>query len=168
MVSSQKTLSVTKAAALCTVPRKRIFAEADLSPQDAKVGKTDPKEDLFNKPALLDKMMADQELAEEIMNTFYKDVQHRVAVIKKALGNKDASKVSYQANTIKSASSNFGATDLQAVAYQIEVAGDSGDLCKAGSLVHKINEYLEILKKHWHSQDLNKPISFYDNFNSRR
>lgn len=168
MGSSQKTLSVTKAAALREVPRKRIVAEADLSPQDAKAGKTDPKEALFDKPALLDKMMADQELAEEIMNTFYQDVQHRVAVIKKALGNKDASTVSDQANTIKSASNNFGATDLQAVAYQIEVASDSGDLCKAGSLVHKITEYFEILKKHWHSRDLNKSISFYDNFESRR
>ena len=168
MGSSQKVLSVTKAAALHEVPRKRIVAEAEIPPKDTKVSKTDPNEDLFDKPALLDKMMADQELAEEIMNTFYHDVQHRVAVIKKALGNEDASTVSDQANTIKSASNNFGATDLQAVAYQIEVAGDSGDLCKAGSLVHKINEYLEILKKHWHSQDLNKPISFYDNFESRR
>ena len=168
MVSSQKTLSVTKTAALREVPQRRIVAETDLSPKDAKAGKTDSKEDLFDKPALLDKMMADQELAEEIMNTFYQDVQHRVAVIKKALGNKDASTVSDQANTIKNVSNNFGATDLQAVAYQIEVAGGSGDLCKAGSLVHKINEYLEILKKHWRSQDFNKPISFYDNFNSRR
>jgi len=168
MGSSQKVLSAVKAAALHGVPRKKFFAEADLSPKNTKAGETDPKENLFDKPALLDKMMADQELAEEIMNTFYQDVQHRVAVIKKALDNKDASNVSYQANTIKSASNIFGATDLQAVAYQIEIAGDSGDLCKAGSLVHKINEYLEILKKHWNSQDLNKPISFYDNFNSRR
>lgn len=168
MVSSQKTLSVTKAAVLREVPRKRIVAEADLSPKDAKVRETDPKEDLFDKSALLDKMMADQELAEEIMNTFYQDVQHRVAVIKKALGNKDASKVSYQAKTIKSASNNFGAADLQAVAYQIEVAADSGELCKAGSLIQKISEYLEMLKKHWRSQDLNKTISFYDNFDSRR
>lgn len=168
MGSSQKTLSVTKAAALREVPRKRIVAEADLSQKDAKARGTDPKEDLFDKPALLDKMMADQELAEEIMNTFYQDVQHRVAVIKKALGNKDASTISDQAHSIKSASKSFGATDLQAVAYQIEVASDSGDLCKAGSLVHKINEYFEILKKHWHSQDLNKSISFYDNFDSRR
>ncbi len=168
MVSSRKTSSGTKAAVLREVPRKKNVAEADLSPQDAKVRVTDPKEGFFDKPALLDKMMADQELAEEIMNTFYQDVQHRVAVIKKALGNKDAPKVSYQANTIKSASNNFGATDLQAVAYQIEVAGDSGELGKAGSLIHKIDEYLEILKKHWRGQDLDKTISFYKNFDSRR
>jgi len=62
MVSSQKILSVTKAAALREVPRKRIVAEADLSPQNAKVRKKDPKEDLFDKPALLDKMMAEDDL----------------------------------------------------------------------------------------------------------
>jgi len=119
-------------------------------------------------PPLLDRMISDKEFAKEIMNTFLKDVNSRKIIIKAALGNRDTFTVRAQAHTIKSSSSCIGATTLEEVAYQIEIAGESGDLGKAGSLVPKINEYIEILKKHWLNYDMKKLVSFYDNFNSRR
>lgn len=119
-------------------------------------------------PALLDKMISDQKFAQEIINTFLKDVKNRTVIIKEALGEEDASTISAQAHTIKSSSSSVGAGFLEEVARQIEVAGESGDLVKAGSLAPRIYEYIEILKKHWRNHNFKKLVSFYDNLDSRR
>jgi len=119
-------------------------------------------------PALLDRMISDKEFAKEIMNTFLEDVNSRAVIIKEALGKRDASTVSMQAHTIKGSSSIVGAIPLEEVAYQIEIAVESGDLVKVGSLAPQINEYIEILKKHWRNHDFKKLVSFYDNLDSRR
>ena len=67
--------------------------------------------------------------------------------IKEALGNSEPTLIYQQAHTLNGASANVGALVLQKIAYQIEVAGKSGNLNKAGSLIPKIDEQFEMLKK---------------------
>jgi HPt (histidine-containing phosphotransfer) domain-containing protein len=60
--------------------------------------------------------------------------------LKEALDNGDALSVQRQAHTLKGASANIGAVALQEMAYQIEVAGEAGDLVKAGSLAAQLDK----------------------------
>ena len=168
MSSPQKILSTAETTALYGVHNHRRVTQTDIPPQDDKYRGSDPKADIFNKPALLDRMMSDNKLAEKIMDTFLEDIHRRVIIIKQALGSGDAHTISAQAHTIRNSSSSIGATALAEVAYQIEVAGQWGNLIKIGSLVSKIDEYSEILKIHWLNRDFKRLISFYDNFNCRR
>jgi HPt (histidine-containing phosphotransfer) domain-containing protein len=95
----------------------------------------------------LAEMMGDKKLANQIIQEFMEDASRQIKVIKDALGNGDATRVHRQAHTLKGVSVNVGAAALQAIAYQIEVAAETGDLVKAGGLVPKVNEQFELLQK---------------------
>jgi HPt (histidine-containing phosphotransfer) domain-containing protein len=106
-----------------------------------------PVQDIFDKASLIDRLMGDEELANEIFGVFLEDVPRNYTALKESFDNGDSHSVQSLAHTLKGASANVGALALQEVAYQIEAAADSGDMDKAGSLISKIEEQLEILKK---------------------
>jgi len=91
--------------------------------------------------------MGDEKLANEILVEFMEDVPRKIAALKEALDKNSASSVQREAHTLKGASANIGAVVLQEMAFQIEVAGEAGDLVKASSLVSKLDEQLKILSK---------------------
>ena len=111
------------------------------------VSDIEPVQDIFDKAGLLDRLMGDEELANEIFGEFLEDVPRKFTALKEALDKGDAPSVQLQAHTLKGASANIGAVALQEVANQIEVAGEAGDLSKAGSLVPQLDKQFEVLKK---------------------
>lgn len=124
------------------------IAKQDSSrPKQATVQDVEPMEDVFDRAGLLDRLMGDEDLAKEILGGFLEDVPRKVTALKEALDKSDAPSVQLQAHTLKGTSANIGAVALQEVANQIEIAGETGDLVKAGSLVSKLDEQLEILNK---------------------
>jgi HPt (histidine-containing phosphotransfer) domain-containing protein len=113
----------------------------------ATVSDLEPVQDIFYKAGFLDRIMGDEELANEILGEFLEDVSRKFTALKEALDKGDAPLVQRHAHTLKGASANIGAVALQKVAQQIEAAGESRDMDKAGSLIPKIEEQLEMLKK---------------------
>jgi CheY-like chemotaxis protein/HPt (histidine-containing phosphotransfer) domain-containing protein len=107
----------------------------------------EPKPDVFDKTSLLNRLMGDEALAEEILGEFMEDVPRKFVALKEALGNGDAAAVHHQAHTLKGASANVGASALEKIAYQVEVAGEAGDLTEAGMLVSQLEKQFEILRK---------------------
>ncbi len=104
-------------------------------------------EDIFDRAGLLDRLMGDEEPTKEILGEFLEDVPSKYTALKESFDNGDAHSLQSLAHTLKGASANVGALALQEVAHQIAAAGESRDMDKAGSLIPKIEEQLEMLKK---------------------
>ena len=90
---------------------------------------------------------ATKSLPKKSLGEFLEDVPRKYTALKESFDNGDSYSVQSLAHTLKGASANVGALALQEVAHQIEAAGDSGDMDKVGSLIPKIEEQLEMLKK---------------------
>ena len=106
-----------------------------------------PEDDIFDKNSFLDRLLGDEDLAKEIINGFIEDYLRQIDIIKEALDNKNANVIYCKAHSLKGAAANISATTLKNLAYQIEIAGEAGDLIKAASLIPKLDEHFEVLKK---------------------
>jgi signal transduction histidine kinase/DNA-binding response OmpR family regulator len=106
-----------------------------------------PKDDIFDKKSFLDRLLGDEDLAKEIINGFIEDSSRQVNIIKEAVDNKDTNVIFRQAHSLKGAAANVSATAFKELMYQIEMAGETGDLIKAASLIPKLDEQFEVLKK---------------------
>jgi signal transduction histidine kinase/DNA-binding response OmpR family regulator len=130
---------------LCDILEKWVAKQNYSLQEETTVSDIKPVQDIFDKASLIDRLMGDEELANKILGEFLEDVRRMITALKEALDNDDASLVQHRAHTLNGASATFGAVALQEMAHHIEVAGEAGDLDKAGSLVTKINEQLEML-----------------------
>jgi len=130
---------------LCDILEKWVAKQNYSLQEETTVSDIKPVQDIFDKASLIDRLMGDEELANKILGEFLEDVRRMLTALKEALDNDDASLVQHRAHTLNGASATVGAVALQEMAHHIEVAGKAGDLDKAGSLVMKINEQLEML-----------------------
>jgi signal transduction histidine kinase/CheY-like chemotaxis protein/HPt (histidine-containing phosphotransfer) domain-containing protein len=106
-----------------------------------------PEDDIFDKNSFLDRLLGDEDLAKEIIKGFIEDSLRQIGTIKEALENRDTNVIYGRAHSLKGAAGNISATALKDLAYQIEIAGETGDLIKAASLIPKLDEQFEVLKK---------------------
>jgi len=106
-----------------------------------------PKNDIFDKNSFIDRLLGDEDLAKEIIKGFTEDSLRQINTLKEAVDNKDADVIHCQAHSLKGAAANISATALKELAYQIEIAGETGDLIKAALLIPKLDEQFEVLKK---------------------
>ncbi|MBW2603703.1 MAG: response regulator [Deltaproteobacteria bacterium] len=106
-----------------------------------------PKDGIFDKNSFLDRLLGDEDLAKEIIKGFIEDSFLQIGTIKEALDNRDTNGIHRQAHSLKGAAANVSATALRELAFQIEIAGKTGDLIKATSLIPKLDEQFEVLKK---------------------
>jgi len=122
---------------------------AEPSPLTEKVSNQSQEsvEGIFNRDDFLNRLMGDEDLADEILDVFMDDAPRKITAIKKAINNGDTLSVQNEAHALKGASANIGALALQKIAYQIEIAGGEKDLDKSLSLIQKISDQFEELKK---------------------
>jgi two-component system sensor histidine kinase/response regulator len=106
-----------------------------------------PKNDIFDKNSFIDRLLGDEDLAKEIIKGFIEDSLRQINTLKEAVDNKDADMIHYQAHSLKGAAANISATALRELCYKIEIAGETGDLIKVASLIPKLDEQFEVLKK---------------------
>jgi signal transduction histidine kinase/DNA-binding response OmpR family regulator/HPt (histidine-containing phosphotransfer) domain-containing protein len=101
---------------------------------------------VFDKQALLDRVMGDEELARELVEVFLEDTPQQLDTLRDALLAGDAAIVRRQAHTIKGSAGNVSAIGLQQAALQLEQACRSEDLQGADSLLSTLDEQLEHLR----------------------
>ncbi len=126
---------------------KWIAKQNSFQPEEATGSDIEPVQDIFDKAGFLDRLMGDEELANEILGEFLEDVPRKFTALKEALDNGDAPLVQLHAHTLKGTSANVGAVALQEMAHHIEVAGKAGDIAKASSLAAQLDKQFEVLKK---------------------
>jgi two-component system sensor histidine kinase/response regulator len=113
-----------EAIARWTSPGKRIN-------RDRRVEKrTDPTE-VFDRAGLLDRLSGDEEMLQELMETFLDDIPRQIGTLEEAIEKGNALDARLHAHTLKGTSANFGAQTLQAAAYWVEKAAEGGSLSKA-------------------------------------
>ncbi|MCP5049150.1 MAG: response regulator [bacterium] len=102
---------------------------------------------IFDKEGLMDRVMEDEDLVNELIDEFLKEIPERISDLKKAVDNNNAKEIKHQGHTIKGTSGNMGAIALQKVAARLEAAGQSDDMETAASLVTQLDEQFETFRK---------------------
>ena len=85
----------------------------------------DPSDSVFDKAAMMSRLMGDDDLALKVIAAFLEDIPKQIVVLRTYLQKEDFSCSERQAHTIKGASANLGGDACSAVACEIEKA------CKA-------------------------------------
>jgi DNA-binding response OmpR family regulator len=117
------------------------LAETDTAPN----GQAEQPE-IFDRRVLLERLDGDEEILKEIIVTFLDDAPNQIRELKKALEEKNSSRVERQAHLLKGAALNIGGNGFQMAAREMEEAGREGDLTKAHSLVAMFDREFEKLK----------------------
>jgi HPt (histidine-containing phosphotransfer) domain-containing protein len=103
-------------------------------------------EKVFDRTALLNRVLGDEDLAREVIAVFLGDIPNKIKALRLALDSRDASQMRDQAHAVKGAARNISAAALGDVAFQMEQAGESADMNKAVPLMAEIEEQFKVLK----------------------
>jgi len=101
---------------------------------------------IFDRDGLLDRLMGDEDLANEIIDDFLKQIPDNLFALKNALNKKDLLLVKREAHIIKGASGNVGALALQKIAEQVEIFGEEKNFVKIRWFVKELDTQLKVLK----------------------
>jgi PAS domain S-box-containing protein len=88
----------------------------------------EPAAVVFNRAALMDRMMDDEELARTVIEGFLGDLPGQISTLKSLVTAGDAQEAGRQAHKIKGASGTVGGEAMRAIAAAMEQAGKTGDL----------------------------------------
>ncbi|MBF0410604.1 MAG: response regulator [Candidatus Riflebacteria bacterium] len=99
-------------------------ADSELKP----AGKTfTPREEIFDKPGMLERLGKDDLLLKEIIDVFLDDVPKQLDSLGKAIIENDFLKLTKFAHRLKGAAMNVGAISLHKAAFQLEKAAEKKD-----------------------------------------
>jgi CheY-like chemotaxis protein/HPt (histidine-containing phosphotransfer) domain-containing protein len=101
---------------------------------------------VFDRQALIARLMGDEELARTIIAGFLEDVPKRILALRGHLDRGDAESAGGQAHAIKGAAANVGGVALSAVASEIEESGKAGRREELASLVPEMERQFALLK----------------------
>jgi two-component system, sensor histidine kinase and response regulator len=106
----------------------------------------DPTSIVFDRQALLTRLMDDEALAAEILSGFLEDMPLQLADLRELIDNANAEQAGIRSHTIKSAAANIGGMALSAAAFAIEKAGASGDHGALPALLLELERRYELLR----------------------
>ena len=108
-----------------------------------------PKEDLpvFDRAALMNRVMNDQNLARVVIEGFLGDLPTQIEQLKRYAAAGDAHRVEQQAHKIKGAVAMMGGEALRAVAAEMELAGKAGNLAMVSGRMTELDVQCEALTK---------------------
>ncbi|MBC2704852.1 PAS domain-containing hybrid sensor histidine kinase/response regulator [Desulfobacula sp.] len=101
---------------------------------------------VFDKDALMERVMGDTKLAETVILSFLDDIPRQMGALIKFIDQKNTGDAGKQGHLIKGAAGNVGADTLRKIAYDIETAGKVGDLDMLILLVPQLEEAFDQLK----------------------
>ncbi len=86
------------------------------------------------------KQMSGEDFINELIDTFLEDAPKMIAEIKSALDAKDAETFRRAAHSMKSNANTFGATQLAALAKELETLGKENKLVDSGDKLRALEE----------------------------
>ena len=101
---------------------------------------------VWDKVGMLERLMDDEELAEEIVATFLEDIPRQIQILETFLDAGDIPGARRQAHSIKGASANIGGERLRIVAFTMEKAASEGDLVAAEKHLPELKAQFERLR----------------------
>jgi HPt (histidine-containing phosphotransfer) domain-containing protein len=83
---------------------------------------------VWDQAGMMDRLMEDEELVHAVLQEFMLDLPSQVERLQRRVREEDPYQVGRQAHAIKGMAANAGAEAVRAVAYDLEQAGDAGDM----------------------------------------
>ncbi|MFP4157803.1 MAG: Hpt domain-containing protein [Opitutales bacterium] len=83
---------------------------------------------VWDRAGMMDRLMEDEELVDAVLQEFLLDLPDQVEQLQRSVREEDPSQVGRRAHCIKGMAANVGAEALRAFAYELEQAGDAGDM----------------------------------------
>ncbi len=102
---------------------------------------------VFNKPALMERLMDDEDMMKILLAAFLDDTPKQMEKLSSHLAARNAQQTSYAAHTIKGSSANMGGDALAALASSIEAAAKSGDFATVESILPQLENGFSALKE---------------------
>ena len=102
---------------------------------------------VFDRAALLDRVMGDEKLAHKLIDMFLDDVPKRIAELRSYLTAGDIPGSVRQAHTIKGVCANLGGERMRAVALEMEEAARAGDLKIVMGHLPELDKQFALLKQ---------------------
>jgi HPt (histidine-containing phosphotransfer) domain-containing protein len=136
-------------ADLSAVLQKWLMGNEDrVSANEAPAETTEPDGTpvVFDRQALLTRLMDDEDLAKEILSDFLEDMPLQLADLREQIENSNAEQAGIRGHTIKSAAANIGGMAFSAAASEIEKAGASGDCSALPALLRELERRYELLR----------------------
>jgi PAS domain S-box-containing protein len=116
----------------------------DAAPKEIRLAPVDPA--VFDRPALLDRLMNDAGLVKEIIVSFLEDMPRQLQTLRGHIERRDAAAAGMQAHTMKGAAANMSSPALSTVAGRMEKAGRAGSLEEIADLLPELEGEFERLK----------------------
>jgi len=101
---------------------------------------------LFDRPAFLQRLLGDEQLAETILAGFLVDIAKQIDAIKGFIDRGEAEKAGAQAHKIKGAAGNVTCMDLAEIAAAMEKAAKAGDMAQLSQLMPEMEQRFLHLK----------------------
>jgi signal transduction histidine kinase/DNA-binding response OmpR family regulator/HPt (histidine-containing phosphotransfer) domain-containing protein len=102
---------------------------------------------VFDRPALLERLLGDEVILKEIIACFLADVVTQTQALRAHIEAGEAELAGCQAHTIRGAAANVGGVAMSAVACQMEEAGKAGRLDTLAALAPALERQLELLRQ---------------------
>ena len=102
---------------------------------------------IFDKAAVMERLMDDKELVKEIIGVFLNDIPKQIKALKDDLDAGDTAATKRQAHSIKGASANLGGDAMSEVALEMEKAARSEDLNATKALMPELKTHFKRLKE---------------------
>jgi signal transduction histidine kinase/DNA-binding response OmpR family regulator len=106
-----------------------------------------PAPAIFNRTALLDRLLGDEQLAATILDTFLADMPCQIDALHGNLADGDCAAAERQAHTIKGAAGSVGGEVLQTLAFELEKAGKADDLQQLKARLAQLSAAFEVFKQ---------------------
>lgn len=114
-------------------------------PEEARTEPSDATE-VFDKSGFLQRLGGDESLFNKLLSMFLDDAPVQIERMQQHLKNEDLAGVQLRAHSLNGVTVNIGASALQKVVSEIEVAARNRELDRARELVPKLQKEFERLK----------------------
>jgi two-component system, sensor histidine kinase and response regulator len=101
---------------------------------------------VFDRPALLARVLHDEAILRTLVETFLEDFPGRMVLLRNSVDRCDAQAAANQAHAVKGAAANMGGMALSEAAARMEQAGKAGRTQELAGLLQQLERQFEILK----------------------
>ena len=131
-----------KERAPSTTDQTRALPKGSASVSDRK-----PELPVFDRTGMMSRLMDDENLVRVVLEAFLEDIPRQIMALRGCLGNGDVAGVERQAHSIKGASANVSAEGMRAIALEMEMYVNAGNLESVKACLAELDSQFYLVKE---------------------
>ena len=116
--------------------------------QTEKSSNQEPKNTIFDKQALLNRLCNDKKLLIELVHIFTKTVPDKISELKTASKSENFEEIKRISHSIKGSASTIGALVIQSISLKVEKSAEACDAEKSALLINELDAAFDAFKLH--------------------